>query len=432
MLHAKDNPTGFVVANDNDTKRAYLLIHTLGRMNKLFPNVIVTNHDAQIYPSINVGNETLMFDRILCDVMCSGDGTMRKSPDVWKKWKPTIGMSLHVQQVKVAIRAANMLKKGGKMVYSTCSLNPIENEASVAEILRRTKGSLELVDCSKTLEGFKYRPGMSKWVVVDKEGNPIEKYIEDKKYAYIEKSMFPPTKEESEKFHLEYTMRVLPHDQNTGGFFVAVLQKVKDINNDENKIKKERILTNKGKTNQNDSYHELDETFKKELFSFFGMKENLLTNRFYSKAETIEKEKQPKKIYYCAKSVSEIIESNQEDKKWKVLTMGIRLFEFTRGEYDCPYRITQEGLDVLVDQISKDRIIEIEKKEFLQLIDSEYMKPSDFQDTDIQKKVETMKSGACIAICKGTNVMVSTMKQKFVLMKYSKKEDIERMKEVLN
>jgi len=236
MIYSKENPTGFVIANDNDQKRAYLLIHSLGRISKCFPNCLVTNHDAQLFPLLTVDNSPLQFDRILCDVMCSGDGTMRKSPDVWKKWKPTIGMGLHPQQIKVAMRAGYMLKKGGRMVYSTCSLNPIENEASVAEIIRRSKGALELLDCSTLLKDFKYRPGIKDWIVCDKEG----KVIENKGTGNAEKSMFPPTKEENETFHLEYTMRVLPYDQNTGGFFVAVLHKVKEMPNEEEKQKKTR------------------------------------------------------------------------------------------------------------------------------------------------------------------------------------------------
>lgn len=65
-------------------------------------NLIVTNHEAQHFPSCRLdrnfanGSETptvreldinqLQFDRVLCDVPCSGDGTLRKAPDIWRKW----------------------------------------------------------------------------------------------------------------------------------------------------------------------------------------------------------------------------------------------------------------------------------------------------------------------------------------------------------
>lgn len=61
-------------------------------------NLIVTNHEAQNFPGCrlnrnyerieldhNIGQ--LLFDRVLCDVPCSGDGTLRKAPDLWRKWQ---------------------------------------------------------------------------------------------------------------------------------------------------------------------------------------------------------------------------------------------------------------------------------------------------------------------------------------------------------
>ncbi len=52
-----------------------------------------------------------------------------------------------------------MLAVGGRIVYSTCSLNPIENEAVLAEILRRYPDSVELLDASTDLPTLKRRPG---------------------------------------------------------------------------------------------------------------------------------------------------------------------------------------------------------------------------------------------------------------------------------
>lgn len=57
------------------------------------------------------------------------------------------------------------MKIGGRIVYSTCSLNPLEDEAVVAEILRRGKGALELVDVSKELPQLKRANGVSSWPV---------------------------------------------------------------------------------------------------------------------------------------------------------------------------------------------------------------------------------------------------------------------------
>jgi multisite-specific tRNA:(cytosine-C5)-methyltransferase len=92
-----------VIANDSDVQRCHLLIHQTKRM--CSPNILVTNHDAQLFPglkdkscrgaaTLNQGDaegpvedgNRLLFDRILCDVPCSGDGTLRKAPDIWRKW----------------------------------------------------------------------------------------------------------------------------------------------------------------------------------------------------------------------------------------------------------------------------------------------------------------------------------------------------------
>lgn len=91
-------PTGFVIANDVDNNRCYMLVHQAKRMNS--PCFLVTNHDSSFMPNLTVANEknepvNLKFDRILCDVPCSGDGTLRKNPDIWNKWNHHQGTNLN-------------------------------------------------------------------------------------------------------------------------------------------------------------------------------------------------------------------------------------------------------------------------------------------------------------------------------------------------
>lgn len=85
-----------MVANDVDVQRCNLLIHQTKRM--CTANLIVTNHEAQNFPGCSLAKfcsemctdesklQRLEFDRVLCDVPCSGDGTFRKAPDLWRKW----------------------------------------------------------------------------------------------------------------------------------------------------------------------------------------------------------------------------------------------------------------------------------------------------------------------------------------------------------
>ena len=72
------------------------------------------------------------FDRVLADVPCSGDGTLRKSPDLWRSWALSSAVQLHPVQIGCLVRGLSLLKVGGRLVYSTCSMNPLENEAVVA------------------------------------------------------------------------------------------------------------------------------------------------------------------------------------------------------------------------------------------------------------------------------------------------------------
>uniref|UniRef100_A0A8C6WEF2 tRNA (cytosine(34)-C(5))-methyltransferase n=1 Tax=Neogobius melanostomus TaxID=47308 RepID=A0A8C6WEF2_9GOBI len=233
MLHADMDvpfPEGFVIANDVDNKRCYLLVHQAKRLNS--PCIMVVNHDASCIPTLHITSDgkkdILFYDRILCDVPCSGDGTMRKNIDVWKKWTTSNSLHLHGLQLRIAIRGVEQLAVGGRMVYSTCSLNPIEDEAVIAALLEKSEGSLELMDASADLPGLKWMPGVNSWKLMTKEGQWYSEWSEvpAKRHTQIRPTMFPPNDPEKlADMHLERCMRILPHHQNTGGFFVAVLLK---------------------------------------------------------------------------------------------------------------------------------------------------------------------------------------------------------------
>lgn len=122
------NAAGVVVANDADTDRAYMLVHQCRRISS--PHLVVTTHLGQVFPTLRpdgIASTTRVggyFDRVLCDAPCSGDGTLRKSPNIWAKWSTSSGFTLHPLQLSIAKRGLALLKEGGLMVYSTCSLSP--------------------------------------------------------------------------------------------------------------------------------------------------------------------------------------------------------------------------------------------------------------------------------------------------------------------
>merc|ERR1719495_184641 len=233
-LHQEEGvlPTGIVVANDADNARCYMLTHQAKRLQS--PCLMITNHDASIMPNFYVKNDekdsetkALKFDRILADVPCTGDGTMRKNPDIWQKWNSLNGPNLHSIQFRILKRAIELLEVGGRVVYSTCSLNPIEDESVVYRMLSMCEGAVQLVDASDRLPGLKYIPGLKTWMPADKQNNTFTSFEEvpENLKTVFRPHVFPPSAEEAEKLHLDRCIRVLPHLQNTGAFFVALLEK---------------------------------------------------------------------------------------------------------------------------------------------------------------------------------------------------------------
>jgi 16S rRNA (cytosine967-C5)-methyltransferase len=80
------------------------------------------------------------WDLILCDVPCSGTGTMARNPEIRLRVEEADLARQHARQVAILRAGLAGLKGGGRLVYSTCSLEPEENEAVVEEVLRETPG----------------------------------------------------------------------------------------------------------------------------------------------------------------------------------------------------------------------------------------------------------------------------------------------------
>ncbi|KAF5343843.1 hypothetical protein D9756_011343 [Leucocoprinus leucothites] len=223
-LHAQDTatvssiPSGLLIANDNDHKRTHLLIHQSARLPS--PALMVTNLDASNYPAIKIAQSTK-----------TAGWDYKKEYWIWKSWQPGDGNGLHSLQVRILQRAMNLLKHDGRIVYSTCSLNPAENEAVIAEALKLNP-AFHLVDVSSMLPELKRRPGLTKWrPCVDKTSmKTYETYQEYQKSdldvnlkTKLTEGHFPP--EDAESLNLSFCMRIYPHIQDSGGFFVAVLEK---------------------------------------------------------------------------------------------------------------------------------------------------------------------------------------------------------------
>ncbi len=122
---------GIIVCNEPIADRARILSRNVERMG--VPNAIVVSawpeKLAAIWPEA--------FDAIQCDAPCSGEGMFRRHPETRDEWTPESPAGCAKRQGDILDSAAVMLRPGGRLVYSTCTLNTIENEGVVADFLCR-------------------------------------------------------------------------------------------------------------------------------------------------------------------------------------------------------------------------------------------------------------------------------------------------------
>ncbi len=214
-------PDGLVLANEPSSGRLNLLASNRGRLG--LSNMIIMQHDGRHigrmpHPGV---------DGVIVDAPCSGSATSRKNREIWYNWTPKVGRSLFKLQVDIAFRAANLLRPGGKMVYSTCSLDPIENEAVVCEILQKCPWlELQKIDCDRIFPGLKYHEGKDDWDILDEEGEPVAWEGEIPKVVGLKEEMLNPKQRGIKSPKLDLTIRVHQHDNDSGGFYVALFRHI--------------------------------------------------------------------------------------------------------------------------------------------------------------------------------------------------------------
>eukprot|EP00913_Durusdinium_trenchii_P002262 g2088.t1 len=131
---------GLLVANELSRSRALVVAQRSRRADRR--SLLVTNLDGRQFPALKTPQgRKRKFQKVLVDAPCSGDGTLRKSCGGWATWRAAEGNSLHPLQRGLLRRGFELLEPGGRLVYSTCSLNPIENEAVVAAFLSETSNA---------------------------------------------------------------------------------------------------------------------------------------------------------------------------------------------------------------------------------------------------------------------------------------------------
>lgn len=121
---------GFLVCNEINPKRAKILSRNIERMG--VANALVTNEHPETLASRFPG----FFDRVLADAPCSGEGMFRKEEAAVTDWSQETVQMCARRQREILDSAARLVRPGGRLVYSTCTFAPEEDEETVAAFLK--------------------------------------------------------------------------------------------------------------------------------------------------------------------------------------------------------------------------------------------------------------------------------------------------------
>ncbi|MBQ4282604.1 MAG: RsmB/NOP family class I SAM-dependent RNA methyltransferase, partial [Lachnospira sp.] len=190
-LGAKLKHTGMLITNDISNSRAKALLKNVEVFG--IPNVCVISED----PKKIAGRFTTFFDKVLIDAPCSGEGMFRKDNKLIKAWEKN-GPDFYAKiQRDIVLLGADMLKPGGKMLYSTCTFSRLEDEETIRHLLKE-RPEMHLTDIP-WYDGF------------------CHGYTDDAELASMQ---------------MDKTVRIFPHKMEGEGHFIALLEKDMDANED--------------------------------------------------------------------------------------------------------------------------------------------------------------------------------------------------------
>ena len=142
------NGHGLLVSNDRSASRRNRLIKVLDDClsPELRAAVKVTGHDSTTWSL----HEKDAYDRILLDAPCSSERHVLTDPKALSQWSPNRPKQLAVQQFAMLAAALDAARDGGFILYSTCSICPLENEQIIDKLAKRRAGRFEEVDLLQT------------------------------------------------------------------------------------------------------------------------------------------------------------------------------------------------------------------------------------------------------------------------------------------
>ena len=179
---------GLLISNEIHPARAKILSENIERMG--IQNAMVTNESPQSLAKVFEA----YFDRIMVDAPCSGEGMFRKNADACDEWSPENVVLCAERQAEILECAASMLRPGGRMVYSTCTFAPEENEGTISQFLAKHP-EFEIAD---VMHYPQMSSGVAAWTSDPQPG-------------------------------LERTIRLFPHRVDGEGHYLAVLTKAGSV-----------------------------------------------------------------------------------------------------------------------------------------------------------------------------------------------------------
>ena len=177
--------SGCLVASEISESRIRGLLGNIYRLGH--PNVFVVASDGRDFP------EGPLFDRVLVDAPCSGEGTLRRHSGNVPRQSASFGRYVRAAQRALLEKAIRLVRPGGTVLYVTCTFAPEENEAVVDDILKRHPVELEPINLPVV-----HAPGLTS---------------------------FDGTRYDA---RLEGAARIYPHHFDSGGLFLAMLRRLDD------------------------------------------------------------------------------------------------------------------------------------------------------------------------------------------------------------
>lgn len=233
-IAAMMNNKGTLVANEVSLNRVKMLVYNIDRMNIMNAGVMSSKGEwlSKIYESY--------FDKVLVDAPCSGLGIIQKKEEISNWWSKDIAERLGDLQLRLLIAAIKMVKTGGTIVYSTCTLTPEENEFIIDKVLTKYPVELDEIELPvKCHEGFTSYNGIT----------------------------LNPT--------ISRTRRILPWEVNSDGFFIAKLKKIDDT------VSPEIVIPNQRDIKLVHPWAKEVRNYIKGLAAEFGLEESVLENYRY-------------------------------------------------------------------------------------------------------------------------------------------------------